>query len=117
MWWNRILSILIALTITELIEYLVITLWTNDKKAVPVILIGNLITNPAVNAIIMVIRHFSENPAVIIASMILLEIATVLIEYLFISARLKYPAKKSLKYSLAVNLCSFVFGIAITFLI
>lgn len=116
MWWNRILSILITLIITEMIEYLVIALWTNDKKAVPVILIGNLITNPAVNVIMMVIRNFTQNIAVIISSMILLEIATILIEYLFISARLKYPAKKSLKYSLAVNLCSFAFGIAITFL-
>ena len=117
MWWNKILSLLIALTLTELIEYLVIALWTDDKKAIPVVLIGNLITNPAVNIIMMTVRHFSSNLVIIAVSMVLLEVATILIEYLFISARLKYPSKRSMKYSRAINLCSFAFGIAMTFLV
>ncbi len=116
MGWNVLISILIALLLTELTEYLVLLLWLDDKRAVPTVLICNLITNPVANGIMIALGSFCTNIAILIVAMLTIEGLTVLVEYFIISAKLKYPAKKCLKYSLVLNLSSFLFGIAMTFL-
>lgn len=116
MGWNILISILLALLLTELTEYLVLLFWLDDKRAVPTVLICNLITNPIANGIMIAWERFCQNVAILAVAMLIVEGLTVLVEYFIISSKLKYPAKKCLKYSLVLNLSSFLFGLAMTFL-
>ena len=46
-------TVIIALVLTELTECVVVLIWENNSKTLKSVLLSNLITNPAVNLIML----------------------------------------------------------------
>ncbi|MCL2144322.1 MAG: hypothetical protein FWH43_02335 [Endomicrobia bacterium] len=100
---------LLTLTLTIIIETSVALILTRDKKFILLVIIAQIITNPALNFLIQTYPELYFNPVAIL----LLEIAVVIIEWLFYLA---FYGKKPLKlflFSLLANAGSYFFGVFI----
>ena len=109
------ITLLAALALTELTECLIIMIWENEKKTLLAVLLANLLTNPAANGIMMAVRHFSNSLAIYISALAFIELLTIAVESQIIMKMTDAPVKKAYKIGLVINLCSFLFGIALMF--
>lgn len=109
------ITILAALALTELTECLIIMIWDNDKKTLISVLIANIVTNPASNGIMIAVRHFSNSLAIYISVLVFVELLTIAVESQIIMKMTGATVKKAYKIGAVINICSFLFGIALMF--
>ncbi len=110
-------TVIVALALTELTECLVVLIWeSNNNKTLKSVLLCNLITNPAVNLIMLGIRHFTESLVIYFGILGFLEILTIYVEGIILSRMTDYGTKKTFKISLVLNLVSFLFGLSLMFI-
>ena len=109
------ITLLAALALTELTECLIIMIWENEKKTLLAVLLANLLTNPAANGIMMAVRHFSDSLTIYISILVFIELLTVSVESQIIMKATDCGAKKAYKISAVINICSFLFGLALMF--
>ena len=109
------LTILAALAMTELTESLIIMIWENERKTLLAVLLANIVTNPASNGIMMAVRHFSGSLAIYISVLVFVELLTIAVESQIIMKMTGATVKKAYTIGAVINLCSFLFGIALMF--
>ncbi len=106
-----IINFFISLSLTIIIETIICILFKyRDKYSFLSVIIINVITNPALNFIILANTYYSFFVYNTI-SILILEICVVIIEWLLLTFTLKYPSKKMFLLSLAMNIWSYSFGI------
>ncbi len=110
------ITVIIALALTELTECVVVLIWENDSKTLKSVLFCNLITNPTVNLIMLGIRHFTKSLVVYFGILGFFELLTIYVEGVILSRMTDYDTKKSFKFSLVLNLVSFLFGLSLMFM-
>ena len=110
------LTILAALAMTELTECLIIMIWENERKTLLAVLLANIVTNPASNGIMMAVRHFTDSLAIYISVLVFVELLTIAVESQIIMKMTGATVKKAYTVGAVINLCSFLFGIALTFI-
>ena len=108
-----LITVVIALALTELTECVVILIWENNNKTLKSVLLCNLITNPAVNLIMLGIRHLTGNLVIYFGVLGFLELLTIYVEGIILSKMTDYGTKRSFKMSLVLNLVSFLFGLSL----
>ena len=108
-----LITVVIALALTELTECVVILIWENNNKTLKSVLLCNLITNPAVNLIMLGIGHLTGNLVIYFGVLGFLELLTIYVEGIILSKMTDYGTKRSFKMSLVLNLVSFLFGLSL----
>lgn len=104
------LVILCHLILTILIEGAVIALWLKSKEAVVGSVYVNVLTNPPLNLILMLLIGKELSVEMVAFIRIVLEIAVVFIEALAYKAMLRISFMKALWMSFVLNLVSFAAG-------
>lgn len=114
---KAIYTLFSTLTLTLVLE-VPLGAWIMRRKdsIIPLILI-NLLTNPALNAALMIIFTLTQNYAVYLIVVIIGEIAVFLGEGLLIGFLCDLPPKKSIIISTTINAASLILGSAILSLI
>lgn len=114
---KAIVTLLSALALTLAIEVpLGAYLLRRKDSIIPLILI-NLLTNPALNAALMIIFALTQNYAIYLTVVVLGEIAVFVGEGLLIRFLCDLPQKKSILISTVINAASLILGSAILALI
>ena len=108
-----LITVVIALALTELTECVVILIWENNNKTLKSVLFCNLITNPAVNLIMLGTRHLTGNLVIYFGALGFLELLTIYVEGIILSKMTDYGTKRAFKMSLVLNLVSFLFGLSL----
>lgn len=101
---------LAAFTITVLIECSITYLIYRSKNFMYYIFLCNLLTNPALNLITILVQHIFGNLWYSV-SLVIGETAVILIEGKTIKALCDFTAGKALKLSLILNTSSFAAGL------
>ena len=104
------LVILCQLIMTVLIEGSVMIVWQNTKESLGYSVLANLMTNPLLNLILILISGQAGGPGGFFAIRIALEIGAVLAEAFAYKGMMKLEIKKALWLSLVLNLFSFCIG-------
>ena len=110
-----VLNIVTALVLTLIIETVIAYLFKfKSKDELSVIVYMNLITNPTLNFILLLVVFFYGVNYVLIV--IILEIIVVLVEFLILNYvfKYKYGWKKLLLLAFILNVISFTIGALIT---
>ena len=121
---EQYMLILGALVLTILVEGIAIYLIKKDRKYVGYSVLVNLITNPAMNLVILYVdnsfrlwRRWFFRGELIAPYVIVMEVAVVLIEALCYRGMTGMSMGKSLKLSLILNIISYVIGIIVNALL
>ena len=104
------LTLLFALLLTEAIEVPVCLLFGLRRKDLLIVLLANLLTNPAVNVLYLLAALYTPLPTVLVIAV--LEIGAVLTEWLIY--RSLTDAKHPFWMSLAANAVSYGAGLLLT---
>lgn len=108
-----VIALLKALLLTLAVEIPVCLLMGIRKKGLLVVVLANVMTNPAVNVLYWLAAAYTALPAVAVIAV--LEVSAVVVEW--IVYRLLTDAKRPLLVSLVANAVSFGTGLIITQLI
>lgn len=100
-----------ALTLTIAIECGVIFAAHKDWKLTYWVLLCNLITNPILNAVMLVLYQITTNVNIII--LLFLEISVVVCEGCILKYISGWKISKTMKISAIINILSFVFGLVL----
>ncbi len=100
------------LVVTLLVEGLLIFLWYKKGNFVYYSLLGNLLTNPAMNLLLLVAVH-TFGAAHYGTSLVFLEIAVVIVEAFLYRMLGNVKMSKALLLSLVLNLASFLSGLGV----
>ena len=103
-------TLLLALLLTEAIEIPVCLLFGLRKKELLVVLLANLLTNPAVNVLYLLATLCTPLPRVLVIAV--LEVSAVVTEWLIY--RSLTEAKHPFRMSLAANAVSYGVGLLLT---
>lgn len=103
-------SLVLALLLTIVLEMPVCLLLGLRKKELFIVLLVNVMTNPAVNVLYLLAGLYTRIPRVVVIAV--LEVSAVIAEW--IVYRLLTEAKRPLLISLAANAVSFGVGLLIT---
>ena len=107
------LFLLCLLVLTILIEGTVIILWKKSKEALIDSLYVNLLTNPPLNLVLILLSRNGLLLEVYWGILAILEIAVVFIEAIAYKSMLGIGFKESLWMSFVLNLSSFAVGVLI----
>jgi hypothetical protein len=100
-----LLTIVIELTVAYLMGY-------KDKQSLQIVVIVNVMTNPFVNFITMVLAYFDLNEF-LYWFILPLELLLIPIEWMILNYAIPHKRKAFLKLSAAMNISSFVIGLLI----
>ena len=106
-------TVIIALVLTELTECVVVLIWENNSKTLKSVLLSNLITNPAVNLIMLGVSRLSKSLIIYFGVLGFVELLTIYVEGILLSRMTDHGTKKAFKLSLVLNLVSFLFGLSL----
>lgn len=104
------LCLLCQLALTIIFEGAIIILWKRSAEILKDSLYVNLLTNPAVNLIIMLLSGRGLSPTIMISIAIALEINVVFIEAIAYKFMLDESFKKVFVMSLILNISSYLIG-------
>lgn len=105
------MNYLIALILTILVEALVYLTYKRDKKLLLASVCINIITNPALNLVVLYLASY-KSPHLNLRIIIALEILVVVAEYVLLEI-VGYKGKKVAFLVFLANLLSFLTGVAI----
>lgn len=113
---DYLLRFSISLGLTLAIEVPLSLLFGVRKKGLICVILVNVLTNPAVVFLLLLVRTFGTAELYYVWK-IGLELAVIVTEFLIYRAfREELPVKKPLLMSVALNLCSYGIGLGIRFL-
>lgn len=105
------LNFITALVLTEVIEISVaFLLGYRGKKFYAVLILINIITNPLLNCILMILYYFNINSIIITP---VLEVLVIIAEWRFFKYVLGRNEKSYLFLSVLINLSSYIIGLII----
>lgn len=108
-----IAQILLALTLTLIIEVPIGVLILKSKRsAIPLTLI-NFITNPVLNSILIILFSLTQSYAVYWTALAVGEIAVFVSEAVLLDFLCDIPLKRSVRISAFINTTSFLLGTAL----
>ena len=108
-------SLVVSLLLTLVIELAVsLILGVRDKNDILVIALANIITNPVAVYIYGCISKYSSAIMIMIGTVILIETAVVIIEYLIFKRYLSLKRINPFLFSFIINALSFFIGMIIT---
>lgn len=110
-----VIKLLSALAFTILIEGIVVVVITRKANALFVSVACNLLTNPLINVILIVVSIYEIN--LYYPLMAVLEILVVIAEYFIYRIATDESKKRCVIISVAANVLSFAIGMGITHLI
>ena len=108
---EELVGLALALIVTVVLEAIPAFFFAPRKERFMASVICNAATNPALNLILLALRHLGAVGLLYGASVGVLEIAVVFIEAALYRLLLEEDRKKCLLYSLGVNALSFLFGL------
>ncbi len=115
---NYIIQILFNLSLTLIIETIVaLLLKVRNKNDLLNVLIVNYITNPIINILMIIIMCFIKSNIIINSLLFIFELLVVYYEYVFYKKRLIYNKINLLLFSFILNVCSFLSGYVILFIV
>ena len=114
---STVLALLAALLATVVVEGLAVFVWRRGWQLVGYVTLGNLLTNPPLNLALWLVSGAWGHGAGYYAAMAALELAAVFIEAMLLRALCRWPAKRALLCSLALNALSFGAGLLISILL
>lgn len=103
----------LALIVTTVLEAIPAFFFAPHRERFMASVICNAATNPALNLILLALRHLGAVGLLYGASVGVLEIAVVFIEAALYRLLLEEDRKKCLLYSLGVNALSFLIGLVL----
>lgn len=113
---HNLISLYQPLIFTIIIEiFIAILLRVNKKSDILNIAFINIITNPALNIFLLIIRFIFNLPIIIWIIVIINELLVVLVEYKYFKKVLVYNNINLLLFSFILNCFSFGIGLIITY--
>ncbi len=108
-----VLTLILALLITLLIEIPIGALLLKRKSTVVPLVLINILTNPALNAALMILFSLTQSYTLYWIAVVIGEIAVFIGEGFLIRALCDTPLKRSLLFSTIINAVSLFLGSAI----
>ena len=103
-------TLIVALLLTLIIEIPIGALIINSKSAIIPLFLINLLTNPAINVILMILFSLTESYAVYLTALIIGEIAVFVGEGILIRILCDIPQRESMVITIVTNSASLVLG-------
>lgn len=110
---SPVLTLILALLLTLVIEVPIGSLMIRSKNAVIPLILINILTNPALNALLMILFALTESYTVYWIAVAIGEIIVIFGERFLIRALCDIPLKRSMIISIVINAASFLLGSAI----
>lgn len=112
---SPLLALIFALLLTLVIEVPIGSLIIKTKSAVIPLILINILTNPALNALLMILFALTESYTAYWITMVIGEIAVFVGEGFLIRSLCDIPLKRSMIISIVINAASFLLGSAIIY--
>lgn len=110
---SPVLTLILALLLTLVIEVPIGSLMIRSKSAVIPLILINILTNPALNALLMILFTLTVSYTAYWITMVIGEIAVFIGEGFLIRALCDIPIKRAFIISTVINAASFLLGSAI----
>lgn len=115
---STILAVLaIFCVMTILVEFIPVLFTDNKKEWMKTSILCNVMTNPIVNTLFMILFLFVYNNFLLLFLLIVLEVAVVFFEAYVYERRLGESRKKCIRFSVAANVCSILAGFVLFYVL
>ena len=108
---EELVGLALALIVTAVLEAIPAFFFAPRKERLMASVICNAVTNPALNRILLALRHLGVPSLLYVLSVAVLEIAVVFAEARLYRLLLEENRRNCLWYSLGVNAFSFILGL------